>query len=698
MATTVAELVARLSADVSDFKRGMSDAERSVVGQQNALRNLGSSMQDVGRKMSLYVSLPLAAIAAVGMKELAESGKQAAITAAHIKSTGGAANVTAKHVDDLALSLMRLSGTDDEVIKSGENMLLTFKGVRNEAGKGNDIFDRATKAALDLSYQFGSVDGAAKMLGKALADPVAGLTALKRAGVNFSESQKDTIKYMVAAGDTLGAQRLILQEVESQVGGTAKAYGQTMAGQVAIARQEFANAAGELMGALAPAMRTIADLVTDISEAFMDMPDWAQTGVLLGGVFLAAAGPATTLLGTILKIKGALTGGGLAALAGQAAPAAAAPAMPALGEGAAASAAGMTGMAASATALGVGLLSVVGVGVEAYAIIDSLGDVSSGADADMKALASGGVEQNKTAFKDLIDIQNQTVQGFQHAAESTVGFHGSINDINDVLGLTKTQFEQLAPQAGGYAGQVDLMRQRNEALAIQTGDLADKNAALAVKFIESATAAGVSGVGIDMMKAALDRSKVAHDDVTSAQQRQAYGQMVFDGTLRQFGNSVIDTTGKVIGYATSFGFIPAAKQTHIAVSGVAEANAALDVYRARIMALPAEKILLVKAQLASIGGGATGGVVGMDGRVYSRASGGPVGGMTWVGERGPELVSLPAGSRVHNNQNSMRMTGGGGDTYVSVHVGGSVVTERDLIDAVQEGMARNTRRGRSSTN
>lgn len=38
-----------------------------------------------------------------------------------------------------------------------------------------------------------------------------------------------------------------------------------------------------------------------------------------------------------------------------------------------------------------------------------------------------------------------------------------------------------------------------------------------------------------------------------------------------------------------------------------------------------------------------------------RASGGPAGGLTWVGERGPELVSLPGGSQVNNTQASAAM-------------------------------------------
>jgi hypothetical protein len=42
-------------------------------------------------------------------------------------------------------------------------------------------------------------------------------------------------------------------------------------------------------------------------------------------------------------------------------------------------------------------------------------------------------------------------------------------------------------------------------------------------------------------------------------------------------------------------------------------------------------------------------------RPNRRASGGPAGGLTWVGERGAELVNLPGGSQVNNAQASANM-------------------------------------------
>ena len=115
------------------------------------------------------------------LAEARESQKVGALTASIIKSTGGAAKISAGQIGSLADSISRKTGVDDEAIQTGANLLLTFKNVRNEAGKGSDVFNRATAAALDLSKAgFGSVDGAAKMLGKALNDPIKGITALGR--------------------------------------------------------------------------------------------------------------------------------------------------------------------------------------------------------------------------------------------------------------------------------------------------------------------------------------------------------------------------------------------------------------------------------------------------------------------------------------------------------------------------------------
>lgn len=194
--------------------------------------HLGARSKGVSAGIRTGFGAAAGAMAAIGagqllkgfIDEAREAGKVTRITENAIRATGGAANVSAKHVGSLAESISNKTAIDDEVIQTSANLLLTFKNVRNEAGKGAKVFDRATTAAVDLSAAgFGSVDGAAKMLGKALNDPIKGISALGRAGVTFTEQQKKQIKTLVESGKTLEAQKIIMKEVESQVGGAGKA-------------------------------------------------------------------------------------------------------------------------------------------------------------------------------------------------------------------------------------------------------------------------------------------------------------------------------------------------------------------------------------------------------------------------------------------------------------------------------------------
>lgn len=211
----------------------------------DAAERAGKKSEGFGSSISSGMKLAVGAIAAAGLGSAFSGFVQGArdarevssVTAQIIQSTGGAAGVTAGQVQKLAESMSLKNGIDDEVIQRGANLLLTFKNVRNEAGEGANVFDRATMAAADLSAAgFGSVESASTMLGKALNDPLAGLTALGRAGVTFTEQQKEQIRTLVESGRTLEAQKIILDEVGAQVGGAANAAADPIARLASVGR------------------------------------------------------------------------------------------------------------------------------------------------------------------------------------------------------------------------------------------------------------------------------------------------------------------------------------------------------------------------------------------------------------------------------------------------------------------------------
>ena len=213
----------RILGDASDFQNAIGKVDKSAGGLGGSFAKLG------GIAVGVFGAAGVGAMFKGALDAAAEAQKVAAQTDAVLKSTGGAAGVTSKYVGDLAHSLQNMSGVSDETIQSGQNMLLTFTNIRDSAGKNNDIFSQATKTMLDMSVAMGSdASSTAIQLGKALNDPVKGISALTKVGVTFTEQQKDQIKAMIHAGDAAGAQRLILAELNKEFGGSAKAAGDVM--------------------------------------------------------------------------------------------------------------------------------------------------------------------------------------------------------------------------------------------------------------------------------------------------------------------------------------------------------------------------------------------------------------------------------------------------------------------------------------
>lgn len=206
----------------------LADASK-VTSEFGKIGKSSGTLEDKFKNLGKSLALGMGA-AAAGVAVLGKGAIDAAVDAqkvqkgveASIKSSGGAANVTAKEIDKFASAMQFKTGIDDEAIKTSQTLLLGFRGVKNESGKGNKIFNRASVAMLDLGKKMGSTDAAAKALGKALSDPVGGLKGLKGAGVALTAQQKEQIKGFVESGDLLSAQKIVIDEVTKATGGYAE--------------------------------------------------------------------------------------------------------------------------------------------------------------------------------------------------------------------------------------------------------------------------------------------------------------------------------------------------------------------------------------------------------------------------------------------------------------------------------------------
>jgi hypothetical protein len=299
-------------------------------GVSRGLKGLGDDAQKSGKHVESLSShgsklaAGFAAFAAVSVfhsfiEGARESNRVAAITSNVIRSTGGAANVTADQVGNLATAISNKTGADDETIQSGANMLLTFTNIRNEVGRGNDIFDQSTQAVTDMAAAMNNgevstqgVKAASIQLGKALNDPIKGVTALQKVGVTFDAQQRAQIKTLVQSGHTLEAQKIILHEVQREFGGTAAAAADPLQRISVI----LGNIGEDIGNKLLPALNTGADLLAAIPEpVYMAGAAFVTLGVGIIGAAKVINAVKTVSEGTagIMRLLGLRTGEAAAA-------------------------------------------------------------------------------------------------------------------------------------------------------------------------------------------------------------------------------------------------------------------------------------------------------------------------------------------------------------------------------------------------
>ena len=131
-----------------------------------------------------------------------------------LKSTKGVAGLTAKELTNMASALQKQTRFGDEAIMTAQSLMLTFTKV------GKDVFPDAIETVMNMSEAMGQdMKQSVIQVGKALNDPILGVTALRRVGVQLSEQQEQQVRDFVAVGDVASAQKVILGELETQFGG-----------------------------------------------------------------------------------------------------------------------------------------------------------------------------------------------------------------------------------------------------------------------------------------------------------------------------------------------------------------------------------------------------------------------------------------------------------------------------------------------
>ena len=245
-----------------------------TTGAAKASKDLGKVDKGLGRLAQSAAGVAAGFFGVQGLmngfRGVIEKTKEQALVEAQLnavlKSTAGAAGLTSKELLNMASALQKQTRFGDEAIIKAQSLMLTFTKV------GKEVFPDAIEAVLNMSEAMGQdLQQGVIQVGKALNDPILGVTALRRVGVQLSKQQEDLVKKFTKTGEIAEAQKIILSELETQFGGTAKAAGETMAGsldQMNSAAGDAAESIGKLLeGPITDFAKKITELLEAVSRA-----------------------------------------------------------------------------------------------------------------------------------------------------------------------------------------------------------------------------------------------------------------------------------------------------------------------------------------------------------------------------------------------------------------------------------------------
>lgn len=274
-----------LSRKVVDLKFRTKEAKLAFDESRAALdrlndeaANTGSSASSLGGQMAAMRDAMMGPVAAAKMvidgiaaiaseidslvSEAAQADRAMASLTSVLRSTGGVAGLSAMGLTDLAEELHKTTLFEDDMVLASEAVMLTFKRI------GAEVFPEAIRASADMAQVMGmDLQSAVVMVGKALNEPIEGIGALRRVGVQLTDQQEAMVGKFMAANDVMSAQSVILGELQSEFGGAAKAAGDLATSGIDKLKKSWGDLREEIGKSLADAFSPMITGITAAVEA-----------------------------------------------------------------------------------------------------------------------------------------------------------------------------------------------------------------------------------------------------------------------------------------------------------------------------------------------------------------------------------------------------------------------------------------------
>jgi len=253
--------MAQRELDILVRAKGALQAAKDIGKVDGATGKLGKSAKIAGAAIGAGVGVAAVVIGRSvksGLDSLAQLENAESQVTGALAQVGLAGQVTASQVSTWANKIESDVGAafDDKDITSATATLLRFGKVTPSN------LQPAMVVMTDLAAKTGSVDSAATLLAKALADPTKAAGKLARAGVILTAEQQKQIKALVKAGDAAGAQKVLLDALAQTTKGAAAASQGPYARSLAVLQDVTEDAQRALAEGFLPVIEEVRDLLS----------------------------------------------------------------------------------------------------------------------------------------------------------------------------------------------------------------------------------------------------------------------------------------------------------------------------------------------------------------------------------------------------------------------------------------------------
>lgn len=565
------------------------------------------------------------------------------VLGAGIQQLGGFLTDAAKGAAEDAASRDRLNKAIENTGMSAQNAAPWIDGLISKGQKLGFTDDQTRDSLSLLTAQTGDAVEASRRY--ALAQDLARganidvVTASKLLGKVTEDNVNVLSRYGIAAKEGMTETELF-GLVQEKFGGQAATFADTTAGKMAILSDKFGELKETIGAAVIPVMTALVNVVLAVAPAVEG---------LVGLIGPALAGPLAKVGEFFGKARGAISGF-IAALRGGSAS------VGSFGK----STATISGPIA---ALAAKVQSVVPIikGALASLIVYFNSDIRPALE-NLAVAARVAVDVLLAAFKALMPVVKPLLDQFINIVTMAIGI--VTNTFAIVIDLIQGDW------AGAWKNLQDLVKVALD-FVIETV----RNFTSLLEGILSLLWDGVvalAGLAWDGVKALVSS---AVDEVIASVSHMAdeVGRFIggIPGTIADIASSAAEAAGDL-----AQGMFDAIVRVLSSLPGkMAE------------LGRDAASRFLDSISVAGVSAGDVVGFVGSAGGLLKRASGGHASGLTWVGERGPELLNLPPGSYVHNNRESMAMAGGQ-PIVINVNVAGSIRSDRDIAQIIRDEILR----------